>query len=223
MSSQFGRTLPVVLTNTGSERRTPTKPLRLIPPEVRSSFVPYLSILPPLRVGENDLTRIAPGRPRADGDAVELSGRLVDSNGRPLAGVLVEIWNANKYGRYGHVLDSSMHKPDPNFLGLGRTITDEAGNYRFLTIRPGSYLARPDIGRWRPAHIHFSIRGGGSRMITQMYFAGDPYNLTDQQALFMGDDFDRNVGKQYQTAADDTVHGYRFDIAIGGRNAVFFE
>ena len=106
---------------------------------------------------------------------------------------------------------------------MGRVVTDEDGNYRFWTISPGAYLARPDIGRWRPKHIHLSVSGGSARLITQMYFPDEPNNPSDPMALLMGDGFENNIGKPYETSDLDVDEGYRFDIVVGGRNATFFE
>ena len=100
---------------------------------------------------------------------------------------------------------------------------DENGNYRFWTISPGAYLARPDIGRWRPKHIHLSVSGGSARLVTQMYFSNEPNNASDPMALLMGDRFESNIGKPYETLDVDVDEGYRFDIVVGGRNATFFE
>ena len=129
--------------------------------------------------------------------------------------------NAASFARSGDSTAQALN--DPDFLGLGRVLTDENGRYRFWTISPGAYLARPDIGRWRPKHIHLSLSGGGSRLITQMYFPGEPNNKTDPMAILIGDAFERNLGKKYDTPDIDVDHGYRFDIVVGGRNATFFE
>ena len=106
---------------------------------------------------------------------------------------------------------------------MGRVVTDEDGNYRFWTISPGAYLARPDIGRWRPKHIHLSVSGCSARLITQMYFPDEPNNASDPMAILMGDGFENNIGKPYETSDLDVDEGYRFDIVVGGRNATFFE
>jgi protocatechuate 3,4-dioxygenase beta subunit len=218
-----GRQLEIGPTDNTSHQRTPRRPLRLIPPAARVSFAPYSRVQPGLRPNEADMTRLAPDLPRAQGTPIEVSGQLLNENGRPLAGVLLEIWNANSHGRYSHVEDHSGLKLDPHFLGLGRVLTDDAGHYRFWTIKPGAYLARPDIGRWRPKHIHVSVRGGGARLITQMYFAGDPHNDGDPMRILMGDAFARNIGREYAPAHGDVACGYRFDIVVGGRNATLFE
>jgi protocatechuate 3,4-dioxygenase, beta subunit len=121
------------------------------------------------------------------------------------------------------VEDHSGLQLDENHFGMGRILTDEDGNYRFWAISPGAYLARPDIGRWRPKHIHISVSGGSSRLITQMYFPDEPNNVSDPMAILMGDDFERNIGKPRDTNGVDVDEAYDFDIVVGGRNATFFE
>lgn len=212
-----GRVLPVGPTDNTSAQRTPAAPLWVVPAEARASFAPYVEQVPPLRAGENDLTRVAPGRPLAAGEAIDITGTLADDRGRPIAHALVEIWNASALGRYAHPEDPARVPLDPNFLGIGRALTDAAGRYRFRTIRPGAYLARPDIGRWRPAHVHFSVLGGAARLVTQMYFAGDRYNAADPAYILLGDAATRHHGVAEGSAA------YRFDIVIGGRCGVYFE
>lgn len=218
-----GRRLAIGPTDNTSHQRTPRQPLRLIPAAARESFAPYSCLQPGLGAHEADMTRLAPDLPRAEGTPIEVAGTVRDENGRPLRGVLIEIWNANSHGRYGHVEDHSGLKLDPYFLGLGRVLTGDDGSYRFWTIEPGAYLARPDIDRWRPKHIHLSLRGGGARLITQMYFAGDRHNDRDPMRILMGDAFERNVGQEYAPAHDDVARGFRFDIVVGGRNATMFE
>jgi len=172
---------------------------------------------------DRDLTRIAADRPRATGEAIEVKGTLRSASGRAIPGALIEIWNANHFGRYRHVEDHSDLKLDPDFLGTGRVLTDDQGNYSFWTISPGAYLARPDIGRWRPKHIHLSVLGGSARMITQMYFPDEPNNAGDPMAILMGDAFKHNIGNPYETPDKDVEQGFRFDITIAGRNATYFE
>lgn len=218
-----GRILGIGPTDNTSDQRTPRRPLQLIPEAVRESFVPFVPARAITRQGDDDMTRIAPGRPRAQGQPIEISGTVRNQNGTPVRGALLEIWNANTFGRYTHIEDQSGLPLDPGFLGIGRVITDEEGGYRFWTISPGAYLARPDIGRWRPKHVHISLSGGAARLITQMYFNGEKNNATDPMAILMGDAFDRNIGVEYDTIGDDVDQGYRFDIVVGGRNATFFE
>lgn len=222
MSSDRGRLMLPGPTDGSAERRVPTERLRLIPESARRSFVPWITGLPGLKIGENDLTRIAPGRPQAEGEIIEISGHVYDEFARPVRNTLVEIWNANKWGRYTHVKDPLRERLDPNFLGFGRTMTDEEGRYRFRTIRPGSYLARPDIGRWRPAHVHVSVRGGSARLIAQMYFEGDPNLVRDPMFILLGDAQPRHFGKAVGEGVDGEV-SYRWDIVIGGRNTSYFE
>lgn len=220
---KLGRKLRIGPTDNTSNERTPRENLRIIPAGARESFMPYSRVQPGIRMGENDLTRLAPGLLRAKGDAIEMSGQILDDTGQPLRHALVEIWNANKYGKYAHDLDGYDAPLDPNFIGLGRMLTDEEGRYKFWTIDPGCYLARPDINRWRPKHIHLSIRGGASRLITQMYFKDAEHNDTDPMRIVMGDDFHLNIGKQYETPDIDVERGYKFNIVIRGKNSTFFE
>lgn len=217
------RVLEIGPTDRTSEERTPRQPLQAIPAAARRSFVPWLARVPGLQQGENDLTRIAPGRPRGQGEYIEVSGHVSDDVGRPLRGTLLEIWNANTHGRYAHKDDMHDYPLDPHFRGVGRTLTDENGDYRFWTVKPGSYLARADIGRWRPSHVHISIRGGAARLITQMYFRGDRYNDADPMRILMGDDFERQIGREYHATTDDISRGFHFDIVVGGPNVSFFE
>ena len=222
--TQRGRILGIGPTDNTSDQRTPRQPLRSIPTAARASFVPVV----PARVAtanvfEWDMTRTAPDRPRAQGTPIEVTGTVRTSSGAPLRHALLEIWSANTHGRYRHAEDASGLALDENHFGMGRVVTDAQGHYRFRAISPGAYLARPDIGRWRPKHIHISVSGGASRLITQMYFPDEPNNATDPMAILMGDDFARNIGVPRSTAPADVDEAYDFDITIGGRNATFFE
>ena len=125
-------------------------------------------------VADSDLTRQHAGEPL--GERIIVEGRVLDEDGRPLPQTLVEIWQANAAGRYTHRIDQHAAPLDPNFSGAGRTITDDEGRYRFVTIRPGAYPWKNHHNAWRPAHIHFSLFGTNflTRLITQMYFPGDP-------------------------------------------------
>ena len=116
-----------------------------------------------------------------------MTGRLVDQAGRPVAGQLVEIWQANAAGRYRHQRDQHPAPLDPNFTGAGRCLTGPDGSYRFLTVKPGPYPWRNHHNAWRPAHIHFSVFGTAftQRLVTQMYFPGDP--LFDLDPIFQSD------------------------------------
>jgi protocatechuate 3,4-dioxygenase beta subunit len=126
---------------------------------------------------DNDLIHnfAKPGE-SAIGERIIVHGRVLDERGKPVPGALLEFWQANAGGRYRHKKESYLAALDPNFGGCGRAITDEDGSYRFRTIRPGAYPWPNGVNDWRPAHIHFSIFGHGfaQRLITQMYFEGDP-------------------------------------------------
>lgn len=135
---------------------------------------------------EADLSRNGPGAPRALGQLITVSGRVLDQAGRPVRRCLIEMWHANAAGKYIHHNDPSPVPADPNYRGRGRAMTDEAGRFSFRTIRPGGY-AVPDgepgakTGWWRPPHIHFSLFGPcfSSRLITQLFFPGEPLNELD--------------------------------------------
>ncbi|MEO7271665.1 MAG: protocatechuate 3,4-dioxygenase subunit beta [Vicinamibacterales bacterium] len=153
--------------------RHPKEPLIVIPhslSELTGPAYPYGRI----DVADSDLTRQHAGEPL--GERVIVEGRVLDEDGRPVRQTLVEIWQANAAGRYQHRIDQHAAPLDPNFSGGGRTITDDEGRYRFVTIRPGAYPWKNHHNAWRPAHIHFSLFGTNflTRLITQMYFPGDP-------------------------------------------------
>lgn len=113
----------------------------------------------------------------AEGMVLHLSGQVRRLDGAPVAGATVEIWQANRHGRYNHPGDANPAPLDPNFHGFGVTTTDAEGRYRFTTIKPVAYPTGPNS--WRPAHIHFAVTGHAERLVTQMYFADDPHNATD--------------------------------------------
>ena len=217
------RRLKVGHTDLSAEARVPLRAIRPIPEAARPSFAPSLLRLPGLRAGENDLTRIGEGRPQADGVKLLVSGTIKDDAGRPLRGVLLEVWNANKWGRYTHKDDPAVQPLDPNFLGFGRVITDDDGRYEFQTIRPGSYLVRPEIDRWRPSHIHLSVRGGSSRLMTQMYFQDDPLLAIDPGFQLFGDAGRRQIGTERASNIENVDTEIDFNIVIGGRNPTMFE
>lgn len=162
------------------------------------------------------------------GERIILHGRVLDENAKPVKNTLVEIWQANAGGRYRHKKDTYLAPIDPNFGGCGRTITDENGHYFFRTIKPGAYPWRNFINSWRPAHIHVSVFGSGfaQRLITQMYFEGDPLipkcpivqSIPDPAAIEMlTAKLDMNA-----TVPLDSI-AYHFDIVLRGRRAVLFE
>lgn len=212
------RRLPVVVNDRESELRTPARPLYRMPAAARDGLAPWLE-LPPLRPGENDLTRVAPGRPQADGEAILIVGRVLDEDLRPVRRALLEIWNANAYGRYSHLSDEGRNPAllDPHFNGFGRVLTDDDGRYVVRTIKPGAYVARTDIGWWRPPHVHFSVVGGGLRLVTQMYFPGEPLNEKDFIHLIVPvDERPRVIGVPIESPASSGPT-LSFDIVVRGR------
>jgi protocatechuate 3,4-dioxygenase, beta subunit len=135
---------------------------------------------------EADLSRIAPNAPRALGQLIDVTGRVVDEAGRPIGNCLIEMWHANASGKYIHHNDPSPVPADPNYRGRGRVMTDSSGRFRFRTIKPGGYAVPDDepgarTSWWRPPHIHFSLFGPtfSSRLITQLFFPGEPLNELD--------------------------------------------
>ena len=162
------------------------------------------------------------------GERTIVHGHVRDENGRGVPHTLVEIWQANAGGRYRHVNDRYLAPIDPNFGGCGRTLTDAEGYYAFRTVKPGAYPFRNHVNSWRPAHIHFSLFGSGfaQRLITQMYFEGDPLIRHDSIAGTLSDPdaIQRLVALLDMNAAVplDSL-AYRFDIALRGRRQTLFE
>jgi protocatechuate 3,4-dioxygenase beta subunit len=136
-----------------------------------------------LKPGDNNLAQPDPAKPRAMGQLIRVSGRVLDEDARPVRGTVIELWHANAAGRYIHPMDANNPAPiDANFTGSGRVATDDNGRYEFLTIKPAAYPYPNHPTRWwRPPHIHMSIFGDGfmSRLVTQMFFPGDPFNDID--------------------------------------------
>jgi len=155
-------------------------------------------------------------------------GRVLDESGRPIPNTLVEFWQANAGGRYRHKKDTYLAPIDPNFGGCGRTLSDAEGRYFFRTVKPGPYPWRNYVNSWRPAHIHFSIFGSGfvQRLITQMYFEGDPLIKTCPivNAIPDPDAIDRLIAPLDLNASVplDTL-AYRFDIVLRGQRSTMFE
>lgn len=176
----------------------------------------------------NLILNFSQGRAPAVGERIRVHGRVMDEYGRPLRGTLVEVWQANAGGRYRHKKDTYFAPFDPNFGGCGRTITDDNGYYEFMTVKPGAY-PWPNRGNdWRPAHIHFSLFGHsfGQRLITQMYFEGDPLirhcpivaTIKDQSQI------DRLVAPlDLQNSRPMDYLAYKFDIVLRGRRQTMFE
>jgi protocatechuate 3,4-dioxygenase beta subunit len=212
---QYGSTL----------RRAPSKPLVFLPHTLSETSGP---IFRPDTIGESDhdLTRQHSGEPQ--GERIIVTGRVLDDNGNAVRNALIEIWQTNAAGRYRHAKDNHPAPLDPNFTGAGRTLTDENGNYRFVSIKPGAYPWRNHHNAWRPAHIHFSLFGPAfcTRLITQMYFPGDPLLPFDPVLQSIPDEKGRErlVAKfDLKTAEPDWALGYQFNIVLRGREATPFE
>ncbi|KQV66340.1 protocatechuate 3,4-dioxygenase subunit beta [Rhizobium sp. Root1220] len=178
---------------------------------------------------DNDLIHnFAKAGESAIGERIIVHGRVLDERGRPQAGVLVEFWQANAGGRYRHKKESYLAAIDPNFGGCGRAITDGEGCYAFRTVRPGAYPWPNGVNDWRPAHIHFSIFGHGfaQRLITQMYFEGDPMIW---KCPIVGSIADKAAVEQLIAPPDwgNTIpmdaRAYKFDIVLRGRRSTMFE
>lgn len=199
--------------------RHPRQPLVYLPEQVTEMSGPALGQLRPGAV-ENDLTAGHGGEPI--GERITISGRLLDGAGRPIPDSLIEIWQANAAGRYRHRWDRWPAPLDPNFTGGGRTVTDHEGRYEFVTIKPGPYPWGNHPNAWRPAHVHFSLLGRSfeQRLVTQMYFPGDP--------LFAHDPIFNSVREErarrrmisslsIEHSQENWALAYTFDIVLGGR------
>ena len=201
-----------------TQKRYPREPLLVLPPgalDVPGPAVPRAFV----RDGDADLT--IHGRSAPLGEKMVVAGRLLDEDGRPIRRSLVEIWQANASGRYAHPGDTHDAPLDPNFTGSGRTFTDDDGWYRFVTIKPGAYPWRNHPFAWRPQHIHFSLLGNApvQRLITQMYFPGDPLLALDPVFNSVPDEKARQrlvSTLDLRTGVEGIALGYRFDIVLAG-------
>ena len=173
-----------------------------------------------------DLTKRGGGQ--ALGERIVVSGNVIDDAGRPVINSLIEIWQANAAGRYLHNIDQHNAPLDPNFTGVGHTFTDDLGRYRFVTILPGKYPWRNHYNAWRPAHIHFSLFGPAiaTRLVTQMYFPGDPLLPFDPVFNSIADEAARHrliSAFDLDTTIPDTALGFKFDIVLRGRDSTPLE
>jgi protocatechuate 3,4-dioxygenase, beta subunit len=198
--------------------RSPSRPLVVIPQtlsELTGPVYGHSDVLP----GEADLTKQHAGEPQ--GERIMVQGRVLDEGGRPVPNTLIEIWQCNAAGRYIHETDQHPAPLDPNFTGAGRVVTDDRGHYQFTTIKPGAYPWRNHHNAWRPAHIHLSLLGPSflTRLVTQMYFPGDPLfpfdpifnSVTDAKAR------ERMICRfDLETTKPEWALGYIFDIVLRG-------
>jgi len=206
-------------------RRAPSQPLIQLPhtlSELSGPVYGHNSIGPT----DSDLTLHFAEAPQ--GERIIVAGRVLDEDGRGVPNALVEVWQANAGGRYRHARDNHPAPIDPNFLGAGRAVTDDAGNYRFVSIKPGAYPWRNHHNAWRPAHIHFSLFGSAfvTRLVTQMYFPDDPLIPLDPILQSIPDaDARARLVSQFDLSLTEPewALGYRFDIVLRGRRATHFE
>jgi protocatechuate 3,4-dioxygenase, beta subunit len=205
--------------------RAPRKPLVFLP-HTRSETTGPVFGNEEITARDSDLTRQHAGGPL--GERITVGGRVLDDNGRSVPHTMIEIWQANAAGRYCHDRDNHPAPLDPNFSGAGRALTDENGFYRFTTIKPGAYPWENHENAWRPAHIHFSLFGPAfaTRLITQMYFPGDPLFTFDPIFQSIPDEAARrrliaefDLGR----TKPGWALGYQFNIVLRGREATPFE
>jgi protocatechuate 3,4-dioxygenase, beta subunit len=205
--------------------RAPQRPLVILPHTLTEVTGPVYGHE---RIGpvDNDLTVQHDGEPL--GERIVVHGRVLDGEGRPVRNSLVEIWQANAGGRYRHDGDQHPAPLDPNFSGAGRAVTDDEGRYRFITIKPGAYPWRNHPNAWRPAHIHFSLFGNAfaSRLVTQMYFPGDPLFFQDPIFHSVRDPRARDrmiCHFDLEETKPEWALAYQFDIVLRGPDATPME
>jgi protocatechuate 3,4-dioxygenase beta subunit len=205
--------------------RAPDRPFLLLPAALADTSGPVFGSS---SVGqyEHDLTRQHDGEPL--GERIIVTGRVVDRDGRPIRNALIEIWQANAAGRYIHAVDRHPAPLDPNFTGAGRCLTDDDGSYRFVTIKPGAYPWGNHANAWRPAHIHLSLFGRAftDRLVTQMYFPGDP--LFEYDPIFQSvrdpKARERLISRfDLERTEPEWALAYRFDVVLGGSAATPIE
>jgi len=208
-----------------SLKRAPTRPLIALPATFSERTGPVFGHAA-VQAGDSDLTALHEAPPA--GERIVVTGRVLDEDTRPVRGALVELWQANAAGRYKHKNDQHNAPLDPHFDGYGRAITDQQGRYKFLTIKPGAYPWTNHHNAWRPAHIHFSLFGAGllSRLVTQMYFPGDP--LLDHDPIYncVGDENAKRrliSSFDWESTTPEFALGYRFDIVLRGREVTPME
>jgi protocatechuate 3,4-dioxygenase, beta subunit len=208
-----------------TRKRAPKQPLVLVPNTLSEVTGPVFGHSD---IGEddNDLTRQQGGE--ALGERITVTGRVLDEDGRAIPGALIEIWQANAAGRYRHRVDQHEAPLDPNFTGCGRMLSDSEGRYRLLTVKPGAYPWKNHHNAWRPAHIHFSLLGAGllTRLVTQMYFPGDPLLPYDPIFNSVPDEKARArliSSFDWETTTPGYALGFRFDIILRGREATPME
>lgn len=208
-------------------RRAPRQPLIAVPHTLSEITGPGPAVSG-ANGEDNDLTQNLGAEGEAIGERIIVTGRVLDDEGNPVPNTLIEIWQANAAGRYRHRIDQHHAPLDPNFLGFGHCLTDDKGEYSFTTVKPGAYPWENHTNAWRPAHIHFSLLGPSwvSRLVTQMYFPGDPLHELDPIFNAVPSDAarDRLIAKYaHDVTKSAWALGYRFDIILRGPEATPFE
>lgn len=206
--------------------RGPTKPLVPLTPGLSEMTGPVYGheAVGPL---DHDLTRNAAKEGEALGERIIVTGRVLDEEGRAVPDTLIEVWQANAAGRYIHKADQHNAPLDPNFFGGGRCVTDTQGRYRFTSLRPGAYPWGNHPNAWRPSHIHFSLFGPSlaTRLVTQMYFPGDPLLALDPIYQAVPECARERLVARFSLEATEPEFalGYAFDIVLRGRHATPME
>jgi len=207
--------------------RSPRQPLLELPHTLSERTGPGPAVSA-LSSEDTDLTQNMAAGGEAIGERIIVTGQVLDERGAPVPNTLIEVWQANAAGRYRHRVDQHHAPLDPNFLGFGRCLTDADGVYRFVTLRPGAYPWENHENAWRPPHIHFSLFGASwiSRLVTQMFFPGDP--LLERDPIFNSVPTDAARERLIARYAHDITQprfalGYRFDVVLKGSDATPFE
>jgi protocatechuate 3,4-dioxygenase, beta subunit len=209
----------------GTKKRAPQQAPIVIPATLSEVTGPTFAAAQ-LAAHGSDLTAGHAGQPL--GQRIIVAGRVIDENDRPVSRVLIELWQCNAAGRYLHGGDQNDAPLDPNFTGFGQVVTDEDGSYRFTTIKPGAYPWLNHHNAWRPPHIHFSLLGPslGTRLVTQMYFPGDPLLAFDPIFQSVPDGLARQrlvSHLDWEISRPDFALGFRFDIVLRGRTQTPWE
>jgi protocatechuate 3,4-dioxygenase, beta subunit len=209
----------------GTRLRAPRRLLLLLPERLSELTGPAFGS-DDVRESDSDLTIHGAGEPI--GERIIVSGRVLGSDGSPVRSALIEIWQANAAGRYCHRVDQHPAPLDPNFTGGGRALTDGEGRYRFVTIKPGAYPWKNHANAWRPQHIHLSVFGRAftERLVTQMYFPGDPLFAYDPIYQSVRDPAarERMVSRfDLANTKPEWALAYSFDIVLGGASATPLE
>jgi protocatechuate 3,4-dioxygenase beta subunit len=199
--------------------RHPSANLELVDPETIELHSPAFGQRD-VHWTEYDLTKQVNDEPQ--GERIVVTGKVTDADGRPARHQLVEIWQANAGGRYRQKKERHPAPLDPNFNGVGRVLTNADGEYKFVTIKPGAYPWPNHVNAWRPAHIHFSVFGSqfAERMVTQMYFPGDPLLAFDPMYNCIANEGARQrliAAFDWENTIPEQALGYRFDIVLRGR------